>query len=442
MTKRLAFLCTFCAVTLFSLAQEKFLVKGVANEELNNQYLYLCKLDDGEKAKEIVLDSAIVKKEKFSFSGVHQMRDIAFIKDIDGETYPLILEKGKISINIGTNERGGTPLNDSLNVALNRMKPIKDALLKTGKELDVFFHSVEKEEFLDKITNDSVFRAKWDQYGVEATIIKDSIIHCISDYKNSIVGVYLFVTGAGILTVEDIEKMMEEASPVFTQHIMVKYVIDRKKLFEQRMKEEEENNLTDEQREDRRRRSEMDAKIKIGQHFTDAKIKELNGGVKLLSDYVGKGKYVLIDFWASWCGPCRHEMPNVKAAYEKYAAKGFEVISISIDKKLKDWRVAVEELGLTWPQLLNVDAADAYGVYAIPTTFLIDPEGIVIERDLREKRLEEVLSTLLKCKIWLLVSLRHRTRKMFLISISFVERSLFPSFITFPPFQDGFRAHF
>ena len=61
-----------------------------------------------------------------------------------------------------------------------------------------------------------------------------------------------------------------------------------------------------------------------------------------------KGKYVLIDFWASWCGPCRHEMPNVKAAYEKYASKGFEVISISTDRKLKPWRAAIEEL---WNEL-------------------------------------------------------------------------------------------
>ena len=101
----------------------------------------------------------------------------------------------------------------------------------------------------------------------------------------------------------------------------------------------------------------MDAKIKIGERFPDAKVKDNAGNMKLLSDYVGKGKYVLIDFWASWCGPCRHEMPNVKAAYEKYASKGFEVISIS-------------------------------------TTFLVDPTGIVIDKNLRGEKLEEALSKL------------------------------------------------
>lgn len=78
-------------------------------------------------------------------------------------------------------------------------------------------------------------------------------------------------------------------------------------------------------------------------------------------------------------------MPNVKAAYEKYASKGFEVISISTDRKLKPWRAAIEELGMNWTQLLDVDAGDVYGIYAIPRTFLVDPTGIVIDRNLRGK---------------------------------------------------------
>lgn len=93
MRNRIMILCTFCAIAIFSSAQEKFSIQGIANEELNNQLLYLCLMGDGEKAKEVVLDSTTVEKGKFSFSGVHQMPDIAIIKDMDGETYPLIFEK-------------------------------------------------------------------------------------------------------------------------------------------------------------------------------------------------------------------------------------------------------------------------------------------------------------------------------------------------------------
>ena len=121
---------------------------------------------------------------------------------------------------------------------------------------------------------------------------------------------------------------------------------------------------------------------------------DINGKTVKLSDF--KGNYLLLDFWASWCGPCRNEMPNVKAAYEKYASKGFEVISISIDKKQKAWRTAIEELGMNWTQVLNVDAADVYGIYAIPKTFLVDPEGIVVAKDLRSKKLEKTLFNLLE----------------------------------------------
>mgnify|MGYP000665341855 CR=1 FL=1 len=117
-------LCTFCAIAIFSFAQEKFSIRGIANEELNNQLLYLCLMDDGEKAKEVVLDSAKVKKGKFSFSGVRQTPNIALIKDRDGETYPLILEKGKIVINLTTRTVGGTPLNDTLDVAWKGMQSV------------------------------------------------------------------------------------------------------------------------------------------------------------------------------------------------------------------------------------------------------------------------------------------------------------------------------
>ena len=83
MRNRIMILCTFCAIAIFSSAQEKFSIQGIANEELNNQLLYLCLMGDGEKAKEVVLDSTTVEKGKFSFSGVHQMPDIAIIKDMN-----------------------------------------------------------------------------------------------------------------------------------------------------------------------------------------------------------------------------------------------------------------------------------------------------------------------------------------------------------------------
>ena len=396
MRNRIMILCTFCAIAIFSSAQEKFSIQGIANEELNNQLLYLCLMGDREKAKEVVLDSTTVEKGKFSFSGVYQMPDIAIIKDMDGETYPLIFEKGEISVNIAANKRGGTPLNDSLNIALNRMQLIMDNMLKTSNDIYKLMLGMKPEVFSDKMRNDTVFKAEFDRNNKLFLAQMDSVSHCIKDYKNSIVGVYLFSVGGMMMPFDDMKILMKEASPLFSQNNLVRNIVEKKNQAELRMKAELENKMTPEQREEQRKRQEMDAKIKIGERFPDAKVKDNAGNMKLLSDYVGKGKYVLIDFWASWCGPCRHEMPNVKAAYEKYASKGFEVISISIDKKQKAWRTAIEELGMNWTQVLNVDAADVYGIYAIPKTFLVDPEGIVVAKDLRSKKLEKTLFNLLE----------------------------------------------
>ena len=381
----------------FLLPKRKFSIQGNANEELNNQLLYLCLMDDGEKAKEVVLDSAKVKKGKFSFSGVRQTPNIALIKDRDGETYPLILEKGKIVINLTTRTVGGTPLNDTLDVAWKGMQSVINNNKQIVKSnISLVMSQKSGESFREALKRDTAFAAIW-RRNVEIDLAqRDSIRAFVEEHQNSLVGVFLLSLKEVSIYHSLLEDMMSEASSVFAQHVLVKDKLEKMRQMARRFEAEREKKMTPEEREEQKKRQAMDAKIKIGERFPNAKVKDNAGEIKQLSDYVGKGKYVLIDFWASWCGPCRNEMPNVKAAYEKYASKGFEVISISIDKKQKAWRTAIEELGMNWTQVLNVDAADVYGIYAIPKTFLVDPEGIVVAKDLRSKKLEKTLFNLLE----------------------------------------------
>jgi len=107
-----------------------------------------------------------------------------------------------------------------------------------------------------------------------------------------------------------------------------------------------------------------------------------------------------LDFWASWCGPCRVENPNVVALYEKYKDKGFTVFSVSFDTKEENWLQAIEKDGLVWDAHVSdlkgwkSEAGQTYRINAIPTTFLIDENGTIIARDLRGKKLAEKLSEL------------------------------------------------
>lgn len=125
-----------------------------------------------------------------------------------------------------------------------------------------------------------------------------------------------------------------------------------------------------------------------------------NGNPVQLSDHLGKG-YLLIDFWASWCGPCRRENPNLVKAYNKYKNKGFDVFSVSLDKSKEAWIAAIEKDDLTWTHvsdLLFWDSASAklYGVRAIPSNFLVDKDGVIVAKNLRGEDLEKTLDDLLK----------------------------------------------
>ena len=142
--------------------------------------------------------------------------------------------------------------------------------------------------------------------------------------------------------------------------------------------------------------------VSAGNEYIDFSVKNEQGEVVSLKSVVEKegNKYVLLDFWASWCQPCLHQMPQLKALYDKYHSKGLEVFALSIDENVGSWQAAVEKIGMEWQNFCDPQAvkeiADKYGVQFIPSNFLIDAAtGKIIGRNLSVEALDEKLNELL-----------------------------------------------
>ena len=142
-------------------------------------------------------------------------------------------------------------------------------------------------------------------------------------------------------------------------------------------------------------------KVAVGKKFTDFEMKDVKGDMRKLSDYVGQGKVVLIDFWASWCPPCRKETPKLVELYKQYKGKGFEIVGISLDSKQDAWEKGIKDLNITWPQLSDLQGwknggAAIYSVNSIPHTILVDKDGTIIAKNIHGDEIEAKLKEVLK----------------------------------------------
>ena len=337
-------------------AQVKYDITGTTDETLNGKKIVLAL--NFTKAP---IDSTMVENGKFHFAGQTESPALAILT-VDGRRCGVLtIEDGKTVVTINNDEMdvSGTPNNDVLNAFSNIRKEILKSMEAIMEELDNATEA-RKAELLQ-------------QFGKVNASETDLSFDFCKNNANSLAMAYVLRSKSSDFSMEQIKELLALDGPW-------KSTPEAKSIIEYVA------------------RVEASA---VGKQFTDFEMNDINGTARHLSDYVGKGKYVLIDFWASWCGPCRREMPNVVKAYAEYKDKGFEIVGISLDKDGDYWKEAVAELGMTWIQLSdlnywNCSGAKLYAVRAVPATILIDPQGKIIARDLRGEELIAKLAELFK----------------------------------------------
>ena len=344
----------------------------VTNNDLNGNYVYLYAYGSEYTTP---IDSALVEKGAFTLKGTQEipaLRTIAFAQEVvkpvrpnAGENAPftctLVVENAKLQVTLGDKSFAtGTPENDGVKalqdqilVRREEQEKLNDKL--KSKDADVQKEALEAYDIIDQEIGDLA------KAHILANTDKQSAGKLLYDFRH-----YLDEASR--------DEIVSQASETFKAVPNVDKVIDHLAVLKT---------------------------VAIGKKFVDFEMADTKGNMHKLSEYVGKGKIVLIDFWASWCPPCRRDMPNVVATYNKYKNKGFDIVGISLDSKGDAWEKGIKDLNITWTQLSDLQGwqnagAKLYGVNSIPHTVLVDKDGTIIAKGLHGVEVGEKLAELLK----------------------------------------------
>ena len=348
-------------VTKVTITQPKagnYRIDGMAPADANGQWVYLYK-PSGQGAS----DSVQIANGRFTLErAVAEDGLIAHLVIPRSYNLSFIPEEGIIKADLAAIAATGTALNDlhaqkaKAREALETETRGRLKAIRADKNLD----DKAKEEAQEKIVNEF--------YGK----IKPLAEADLKEHPNDAIGLIALQT---LLGMEDVNVAKAEA--------LLQQAGDRLRA---------EESIT--KMVTRLRRVEA---TQAGAQFVDFEgVDDANKAVRL-SDYVGKGHYVLVDFWASWCGPCRREIGHLKKVRDAYTDKGLVILGTVVWDEMEDHLKAMKELEITWPQIFNkTEATELYGIAGIPQIILFDPAGKIVARDLRGEEINKLLDKALQ----------------------------------------------
>lgn len=354
--KKLIYFAAIIAI-VFACKPVGYKIEGTVNQpELNGKYVFI-----KERINRVwtAIDSVKIENQKFTFEGVVDSVRVVFIacELSDGESIrePFVFENGDIKIHI--DKSGVTTEGTEQNNILQKYLNIKNGLYAKAEE-------VYKSD--SAATDKAALDAKMSAFEKEITA---NDIQFATENANTVVGNYIFSSSFFGMTVEEKEKivaLMTPESKAIPRMAEIIAAIDVEKLTAK------------------------------GQKYTDIELPDLNGQKLTLSSLVGKTDFVLVDFWASWCGPCMQSLPELKALYAKYKGSKLEILGVSLDNDTAAWKNTVKEHEINWKHISDLQGwkstgAALYAVRSIPATVLIDKNGTILGRNLKLSEMEQIL---------------------------------------------------
>lgn len=349
---------------------QKYTLYGTVDNQDGDEWVYMLDMSGN------MIDSAQIVDGEYHFRGSADKECIAYLCNNDMSGF-VILEEGDIEVTTQGQDMllAGTPQNDEYNTFLVGLNTLREAASDSIVAIVALGDSADTDSLVSAVTT---------QFVDGLTRLADSLYAANPD---NLVGVLMMNIKVGDVTSSaELEAMLEGADPYIVNSELIQMRLDL-------LREMEANADAWEEADD----ADAEDDLSASNAFIDfTGVDPATGDSLRLSDYVGRGKPVLVDFWASWCGPCRRETPYVKAVAEQFAGR-VTIVGVGVSDTRDDHRTAVADLGITWPQILDVNGAgvQAYQVQSIPFIVLFAADGTLYATGLRGEDIATTVGTLL-----------------------------------------------